>query len=145
MWETMGVLFVFFILLGIGLVFYSAVEQKNARLQQDESSQLLAIERALRIAQLPELECPTSLEIKACIDGEKAKLAKVVFESHQAAYFDLFGFSNITLQTVGGPEDTLYAYTGERMNKRQVLVPVSVYNPVDKTYAFGVLKLTVFT
>ena len=147
-------LFVFFVLLGIGLVFYSAAEQKSSRLQQDESAQLLLIERALRVAQLPELECPTSLEARACVDLIKAEKADELFRSNQAAYFDLFGFGKITLQVLGRGQRNVYAigityqlydYHGDRTSQRQVRVPVSVYDPVGKTYAFGVLELAVFT
>ena len=55
--ETIAVLFVFFLLVVIGFIFYVGVIKDSIVSEKDELSQLKSIEIAQKVLYLPELQC----------------------------------------------------------------------------------------
>ncbi len=57
MGETIGILFVFFILVVFGFVFYMNVMKGSSKVEMEENIQLKTIGIAQRASFLPELQC----------------------------------------------------------------------------------------
>ncbi|HLC50632.1 MAG TPA: hypothetical protein VJI97_04370, partial [Candidatus Nanoarchaeia archaeon] len=139
--ETISVIFVFFILLLIGFVFYAKVLKGNAAIESDEMAQLRSVEIAQRAMFLPELQCSSDVtDSKNCIDKLKIESAKDIMRSKEVEYFDIFGFAKIKIAHIypSNPEEEIYSRPlSEFKNKFSTNVPVSIYDPVAREYGFG--------
>ena len=154
MLETIAVLFIFFILIAIGLVFYSNVLRNNIQLQKEESVQLNAIEVAQRASSLPELQCSEdNIVSDNCIDILKLDAAPSIIQDNEIHYYDRLLFSKITVQEIyPNYEDCtrdeckiLYNRPlDEFSNKIVTNIPISLFDPVKNTNSFGVMTVELF-
>lgn len=148
--ETIAVLFVFFILIAIGLIFYANVIKGNILSEKEESLQLKSIGIAQVVMFMPELQCSEDVvtEIQNCIDILKLESAVIKDSNNVLYYFDLLGFSNINVSEIYPNEAKWNIYSrkiGNFTNKFVTNVPISLYNPISRQYAFGVLNIETFT
>ena len=152
MLETISVLFIFFVLVLIGLVFYSSIIRSNIEIQKEESVQLKAIEVAQRSSSLPELQCSEDNIISDnCIDIIKLEAAIEVMRENEIHYYDRLLFSRITVtriypeNIVGKSEWTLYDRSLEDFsNKILTNIPISLFDPVENKNTFGVMTVELF-
>lgn len=151
--ETVAVLFVFFILIAIGFIFYAKVIKSNIESEKEELSQLQSVSIAQKIMFMPELQCSQDIvtEISNCIDKLKLESADDIIKSNELYYFDLLGYSDITISQIY-PSDSEYSNINiysrkieDFTNKFVTNVPVSLYKPIDKTYSFGILTIETLT
>ena len=152
--ETIAVLFVFFILIMIGFIFYVKVIKGNIEVEKDESSQMQSIGIAQRVMFLPELQCSEDGITKDdCIDKLKLRSAKDVMDLQQnkVYYYDLLEFSEVSVTQIY-PDDPsirnlkLYSRKIDKFtNKFVTNVPVSLYNPITKKYGFGVITIETYS
>lgn len=160
MGETIAVLLIFFVLLVLAFFFFSNIEAAGAK----KAAAIGVQEQGIRITQiasyLPELQCSTDNTVAAfnCIDLEKAKSAAEVLQRNRVFYTSVFGFANISIQTIypdpckasqfmcATPSDiVLYEVVKPEYSSAEFFpVPVSLYEPQNQTYSFGVLKVTVY-
>lgn len=148
--ETIAVLFVFFILIVIGFMFYGKVILGSIQAQKDESTQLRSVSIAQKAMFLPEIQCSEDIveEITGCIDILKISAAQDVIGKNSRYYYDLFEFSNITMRQIY-PTDNYWIiysrstsnFTKNFENKFVTNVPISLYNPITRRYGFGVLTV----
>ncbi|MEK6984477.1 MAG: hypothetical protein AABX33_07930 [Nanoarchaeota archaeon] len=154
--ETIAVLFVFFILVAVGFIFYAMVIKGNIGSEQDEASQLRAIGIAQRAMFLPELQCSKDVitEETDCIDILKLKTAEVLMKQRQNEiyYYDMFEFSEINItqiypQITGLDKSQWTIYSRKRQNSPKFItnIPVSLYDSITKTYRFGILSVETFS
>lgn len=146
--ETIAVLFVFFILVGISFIFYAKVIKSNLETDREELSQMRSIGIAQGVMFLPELQCSEDNVIREnCIDLLKLQSAKEVMSSNIIHYYDLLDFTEINITQIY-PEKTkweLYSRRIQDYNNRYLTnVPVSLYDPIAKTYSFGILSIETF-
>lgn len=143
--ETISVIFVFFILLLIGFMFYAKVLKGNAAIESDELAQLRSVEIAQRVMFLREMQCSTDVtDSKNCIDKLKVESAKNVMNLNAVEYFDILGFAKIKiLQVYPSYEETeIYSKDlSDFKNKFSTNVPVSIYDPIKKEYNFGLVSI----
>ena len=145
MGETIAVLFVFFILIAVGFIFYGRVIKGDIETQKDESSQLKSIGVAQKLMFLPELECSENNIVKEhCIDILKLEFSQQIMAANQIYYYDLFGFTSVNISQIYPEKKSWMVYS--RMpqgykNKYVTHVPVSVYDPAKKTYGFGIIAI----
>jgi len=160
MGETIAVLFIFFILLILGVSFYVRVHSTTIRQEIDEKSELDAVDLAQKISFLPELMCTsknTPLFETNCIDLYKLQAFNSLVEGDgdlQLSYFDEFGYSHIHVAQIYPEPEPDAGYTVyERQkpdfaNNITTWIPVSLYNPAgdngEEIY-FGVLVVEVFS
>lgn len=98
--ETIAVLFIFFVLIMFGIVFYYKYSQVQFKEKQQELLANRAMDLSLKVLFLPELQCSKGIAEKEdnCIDMEKLPYAAQVFrDKFEDYYFDMFGFAKITL------------------------------------------------
>lgn len=144
--ETIAVLFVFFILIVIGFMFYGRVILGGIQTQKDESTQLRSVSIAQKAMFLPELQCSEDIveEITGCIDILKISSAQDVIGQNTRYYYDLFEFSNITMKQIYPTDNywTIYSRSSKNFESKFVTnIPISLYNPITRRYGFGVLTV----
>jgi hypothetical protein len=150
--ETIAVLFVFLILIIIGIIFYVKVIRGNIESEVQESSQLSSIGIAQRVMFLPELQCSDDNVIKEnCIDVLKLDSAKNLMPGNDVYYYDLFEFSNIIISEIK-PDGTtneignIYSRTLTNFkNKFVTNVPISLYDSTTKRNTFGLLTIETYS
>lgn len=152
MLETIAVLFIFFILLLIGFVFYTNVIKGSIEIQKEENVQLKSIEVAQRASSLPELQCSEdNIVSDNCIDLIKLETASIVIQANDIHYYDRLLFSTIKVTRVY-PKDpladnewTLYDRPLEEFsNKILTNIPISIFNPVTNKKSFGVMTVELY-
>jgi len=150
MFETIAVLLIFFILIAFGLIFYSKVQRDSIQDTGKEYFELKAIQTAQLVSFLPELQCtsPTSVNIvgDACFDAFKIIALKDIIEDNYGYYFDLFGFSKITVEQIYplGKKWVIYNKSSGKSSKSSLQIPVLIYNASSRENYFGVLNVDVY-
>ena len=150
MGESVAILFIFFILIVFGFVFYMKILGSSAQVEIEENIQLRAVGVAQRVSFLPELQCSRdNVRKENCIDLIKLKHIDDIQDEHQLHYFDLFGFSRITVQQLFPSGDDLVVYNNTPASfndKLSTFIPTSLYNPDPNSgdFGLGVLVVEVF-
>lgn len=146
--ETIAVLFVFFILVVIGFMFYVKVIKGNIELEKEELSQLKSIGIALRVMYLPEVQCSEdNIIIDNCIDILKMDSAQKLMTENEIYYYDILEFSDISVTQIypNSVKWNIYSRkTNEFKSKFSTNVPISLYNPNTRKHGFGILTIETF-
>lgn len=143
--ETIAVLFVFFILVIIGFIFYASVIKSNIESEKDELSQLRSIGVAQRAMFLPELQCSeNNIVIDNCIDMLKLESAQNIMKENEIYYYDLLEFSDVSVSQIY-PEESKWGIYSRKIegfkNKFVTNVPISLYDPATRKHRFAVLTI----
>ena len=147
MGETIAVLFVFFILVIVGFIFYVKVIKGNIESQTEELSQLRSVGIAQRVMFLPELQCSQdSIITDNCIDKLKLESAQNIMreKENELYYYDLLEFGNVSISQIYPDEKKWTVYsrkTEDFKNKFVTNVPIALYDPLTRKYGFGVLTI----
>lgn len=143
--ETIAVLFVFFILIIIGFIFYVKVIKSNIELETEELSQLRSVGISQKIMFLPEIQCSEdNIIIDNCIDILKLDSAQSIMKENEIYYYDLLEFSDVSISQIYPNEAkwNLYSRKIEDFNSKFVTnVPISLYDPTTRKHGFGVLTI----
>ncbi len=146
--ETIAVLFIFFILIGIGAIFYVRIYKSNLEITKYEYSQSKSVTIVQRVMFMPELQCSEDKVVKDnCIDILKLESAKNVIISNEIYYYDLLEFSEINItqeypSSATIPKWTIYSRKIENPRSSFLTyVPISLYDPITRTYGFGILSI----
>ncbi len=117
--ETIAVLFIFFVLVLFGMLFYFRYQQVAIKEQQEELLAARAMDTTLKSLFLPELICSRGEAEPEdnCFDLSKLVRAPEVINSHlNDYYFQVFTYANISVVEVY-PEDKMYTvYTKRKQN-----------------------------
>ena len=153
--ETIFVVFVIIIIVLLGMVFYARVQESNLKSKQREQRVLQLIALGHSISNWPELECST-LESREfdCIDRVKLGLISSFITQNKEEgsyafryYSDILRRSSITVDEVysyQAPKSwVIYNNSGEG-TKDSVQVPVNVYDPVEQTFTFAIMEISVY-
>ncbi len=153
--ETTLVLVIFFILLTIGLIFYSKYQEMSLKNLQEIDGERSLMKYAISITYFPELSC-TSLvgEIKeGCFDIYKIAafsdlMADDDFKRDMTlAYFDVFGDSTIIVQELFPTQNEYVLFNrtiaGAKSVKR-FFIPVIIRNDLLNTDAFAYLEISTY-
>ncbi|HIH11578.1 TPA: hypothetical protein HA241_05275 [Candidatus Woesearchaeota archaeon] len=119
--ETVAVLFIFFILVVFGIVFYARFQQTSLQHKENEFLATKAIETTTKVLFLPELACTKSgAETEDnCFDLAKLRHVNNLFTQERLYYFSLLSYATITVQQVyppGGEPFVIY-------NEKKIAVP----------------------
>ena len=165
MTETVAILFIFFVLVLFGIIFYYKFQQISLQDKQEELLAARAMDTTLRVLFLPELSCTngdTEPEDN-CIDMAKLRHAKATFtEKLNAYYFDIFSYARITVhRTFPDPQETYELYLKEKpsvdedgnpipSNTEATYFVVTLKDelsgiPGETHYGYGYVKVEVFS
>ncbi|MBL7055544.1 hypothetical protein ISS07_01385 [Candidatus Woesearchaeota archaeon] len=150
MMETIAVLFIFFILVVLGIVFYGNVIKGNVEAQKEESIQLNAIEVAQRVSSLPELQCSEDNIVRDnCIDLLKLIAAANVINlpENEIYYYDRLLFSKVSINELypSDREWVLYDRVLEDFsNKILTFIPISLLDPIENKNSFGMMTVELY-
>jgi len=152
--ESIAVLMIFFILVVVGIVFWSRYSQIELKGQQETDLQSQAIKISQTATFLSELQCSTLQVIQfSCFDLYKIGAMKSSLRDNQQKnwadyYFDIFGFSNITVYSIYPIEKSwnIYDYPGGNITGYvSTQVPVSILDPINNIFSFGYIDVRVYT
>ncbi len=152
MFETIAVLFIFILLIGFGLVFYSRMHSQGMFDRREERYEKHAIEVAQAAVSLPELKCSSyNTVVSDCIDYLKAEAFIEAVSQNPGLkneyYFDLFGYSRIEFREIfpGGSVFVIYDFVPEDIVSRSTFnTPMSLYYPSRRTYSLGMFTVEVY-
>ena len=147
--ENIMIIFILFILLVFGMIFYVRIYQSNLEKKMERLAGEEAIDIALKVNYFPEAICSESVDIKAdCFDIIKLETAKSVISNNMGDYYDLLKFSEIKVTQVfpsTGQEWVLYDNKGDNEEKMPpAFIPISIHDPISDEYYFGVLEVAVW-
>ena len=152
--ETIFVVFIVLIIILLGFVVYSKFQEGSIKEQQKSLRNKMVIEMAHRLSSWPELECSVAETTEfVCLDVTKLEvLGDFINKSKQENtyafnyYFNLLKNSKITIIEVypSSTEWVLYNNSGKTQTADRVPIPVSLYNPLTKNYAFGIMELLIY-
>lgn len=104
--ETIAVMFIFFVLILFGIIFYYKYSQVAFKEEQEEQLGERAVKITLKAIFLPELVCSrgeAQLEDN-CFDMLKLIQVREVFEQHFGEYYsDLFPYAKISVKKIYPP------------------------------------------
>ncbi len=147
MTETIAILFIFFILLAFGFMFYLRVFRTSVKTQIEKNTDLTSIEITQKASFLPELQCSTkNIITDNCIDILKLDPAKYTINENKQIYYDLFFGSEIVIEEIYPKKKkwVLYNNTIEDTSAIFTPVPILLYNSTSDENYFGVLKIKYF-
>jgi len=151
MGETVAIMFVFFLLLIVGAVFYMNLQRTTVTREIGEAQEMRAVEIAQIISFLPEAQCTESNVIKAsCFDLYKLRgLAKVASTPQGInLYSNEFGTTTINLVQLYPPGGDLVIYNNPKSNFTSAPVtniPIMLFNTTSDKYYFGVLSIKTYS
>ncbi len=166
MGETIGVLFVFFILLIFGLIFFFNLQKASLINRAELSQEIYAVTVAQRISTMPEIRCSEEeAQEMNCFDIHNMEIAQALFPQminnslRMDAYFrDSFGEVKVVVKQLNPytgewvKNYTLYDRTPtyyKDLNSFPLLIPVVLKNISFENsrgeYYFGVLEVTIFS
>ena len=154
--ETIAVLFIFFVLILFGIVFYYKYQQVAFVEKQEELLAVRAMETTLKTLFLPELICSKG-EAEAednCLDLLKLQSLNDTFKQHlDDYYFEIFSFSEVRVEEIypGNRSWILYKKVKPGLTKEEATFFVVTLR--DETagedqqakYSFGYLRVVVYS
>lgn len=155
--ESIAVLFIFFVLVVMGVIFWSKYSQSSMKEKTEEETLTTAVKISQTVSYLPELQCSAQEVIKFnCFDlykmqGMKALMTSADYgERAKLHYFDTLSFSNITIVSIYPNYNSINIYdrpyvAGGPHSYRTTQVPVAVLNTTSGQYSFGYLDVRVYT
>ena len=155
MTETIAILFIFFILLLFGIVFYFRYEKVAFQEKQEELLGSRAIESTLKVLFLPELICSRGEAEPEdnCFDVLKLNSTQKVMQDYLSEYyFDIFSYAKIEVKEVY-PEVrswTLYdKFKEDATREEPTFFVVTLKNESadnnQPEYGFGYVAVTVYS
>lgn len=152
MFETVGVLVIFFFLLVAGALFYFNIQKSALQKELSAQAQLRSLKSAERAVFLPELDCSfVSVQRENCFDRLKlTALHDIIAKDFNLLqyYHGVFGDMEISVRDVYPKKElnvTVYRYLpDEYARSLKSQIPVLIYDPVSKNSSFGVMEVTVY-
>ncbi len=147
LWTTIAILVVFFVILMFGFIFYTQVERISLERSQKEAEARRSIAIAQVVTNLPELQCSLgAVEKGICFDLYKILAFEDVHENYWIYYYDMFGYANISVKQINLNDDTetvysLYENIGDKQSFTTGFIPISIYDPINKTFSFGYVEV----
>jgi hypothetical protein len=154
MGETIAIMFIFFILLIVGSVFYMNIQRTTVSRDIQQNYELRAVELSQIISFLPELQCTEANVVTAsCFDIDKILGLSAVINNPKDAsalllYDREFGQVKIEVQRIYPPAETIHLYANEKPGYTSAPVthiPISLFNASSGKRSFGVLDITVYS
>jgi hypothetical protein len=143
--ETIAVLFVFFLLLGLGMIFYVVYANSQADQNLRDTKRILSSELALTAANLPELQSSKQgiVGINSLDVYKIEALSNIINESEDSflVYSTKFGNAEIIVRQIWpGPQRNWTIYSNIPSNPgfvRPFFIPFSLHDPRTPDHPLG--------
>ena len=156
MGENVIIIFIFFILLIFAVVFFMKIQGAKTKQRIDIDVTGRGLQIAQKVAFLPEVQCTKdNAEVfSGCYDEFSIKALDAISgtKEHREYYYDLLGFSSVSVRKIFPAEEDqkpLVLYNNTKGNYTSIIVsnvPISLCNFLEnKKCSFGVLKVEVYT
>ncbi|HLD79832.1 MAG TPA: hypothetical protein VJA18_04700 [Candidatus Nanoarchaeia archaeon] len=155
MTETIAILFIFFVLLLFGIIFYFRYQQSAFQEKQEELLGVRAMETTLKALFMPELICSRGEAEPEdnCFDTLKLDSADAVLEENKDEYyFEIFSYATITVHQVYPEEKewVLYEklkpdYTRKEPTFFVVTLRDELSSSTQTQYGFGYVSVEVYS
>ncbi|MFC1774919.1 hypothetical protein ACFLZN_01235 [Nanoarchaeota archaeon] len=149
MFETLGVLIVFMILLGFALIFYGQIQK--GELQESLAKQVdrKSIEISLKAVSMPELDCSTVAQTEqTCIDLFKLEsFAEILTDdNNKLEYFDVFENSKMEVKDIFSNKTWIVYNNRPDFVKTELLFvsPILIKEPLSESKNMGIVEVTVY-
>lgn len=152
MTETVAVIFIFLILVSIGIIFFSKYQQGEADLEKYQHSVKQAQKITTKLLYAPELTCTRGrAESESfCFDLMKVHAAQELFKEDY--YFDVFSFARVNVTILYPEFQSWIIYEREKPRDTNVIpsyFALSLKDPGagykgEDAYRFGFVKVEVF-
>lgn len=153
--ETIAVLFIFFVLILFGIIFYYKYQQVAIRERGEELLSLRAMDTTLKVLFLPELMCSKGEAEPEdnCVDLLKVRHANETMQQHlEDYYFNLFSYSTISIHQLYPDERVYLIYDKPKLpfsRKESTFFVVSVRDDTrggsNPQYGFGYVQVEVYS
>lgn len=152
--ESMVALLAFSMLLAVAIAFYGAFQRTAYATELGQTAEARAVALSKAAVSLPELQCSSRNIVRNenCIDLLKLQEMEKQARKDPDSYYELLGYSTIEIEQVypaaPGAKIMMRAYDKkppEHANELRFQVPVTLYDPVQRTYAFGVLSVVSYS
>ena len=159
--ETIIVVFIFVVILSIGLVLFykfqiASLDQQKQEIQEKKFEAMLLI-----FPNIAEIECSSNLQTQNCIDLLKVLSLKKLIETNPQIYFNKFGYKKIQLKLIYPTKNdkectsenlndcgvwTIYNKPSQNNKEGGIILrtPVSVYHPETEDYGIAELILEAY-
>lgn len=152
MFETIGVLFVFMMLLGLAMVFYNVIQQSMLEETLAKQAERKSLEIAGKSLLLPELDCSlTGITEINCIDMAKLYSFSNIINSStraQSEYFNIFENSHILVRPLwpgGNWSIVLYSNVPAKFKSKNIFVsPILLHDPWTGSDSFGIIEVETY-
>ena len=150
--ETIAILLVFFIIVFIGLVFYSNIIKSKTNENIGRFQELAKIEKAQIASSLPELQCSEDNILKSnCVDIIKLGYAEELMRKNDLFYYDLFGYGKITVEKIFPADLSTWVIYNKQPSKEfnqsinRIYLPISLFDAIEQNNYFGLMIVEVYS
>ena len=149
MFETISILFIFFILLTMGFIFYAKVKRSSIGQENEKAIILKAIQISEKASFLSDIQCSADNNpIDDCIDVQKLEALSTIVEGNLLYYYNVFENSNITVTEIyPNPGKQWQIYNNPKPGSTDITkiqLPISIYYPTTDDFAFGYIDVSVY-
>ncbi|MBU0470170.1 MAG: hypothetical protein ABIG52_00955 [Nanoarchaeota archaeon] len=155
MTETIAVLFIFFVLIMFGIIFYYKYQQVAFVEKQEELLGARAIETTAKVLFMPEILCSKGEAEPEdnCLDLLKLRSLNETFKKYlEDYYFDIFSYGKIYVQEVYPGNSTWILYdkfkqdaTKEEPTFFVVTLRDEIPGEREPSYSYGYLTVVVYS
>ncbi len=153
--ETIAVLFIFFVLVLFGIIFYYKYQQVAIRERGEELLSLRAMDTTLKVLFLPELMCSKGEAEPEdnCVDLLKVRHANETMQEHlEDYYFNLFSYSTVSIHQLYPDERVYLIYNKPKPSftrKESTYFVVSIRDDTQSisnpAYGFGYVQVEAYS
>ncbi len=157
--ETVAILFIFFVLVVFGIIFYYKFHQISVKEKEGEFLEARALDTTLRVLFLPELACSEGeAEPEGyCFDLMKVRYAHRTFQENLAQYYlQLFSFTRISVHQIYPEKEEYLLYDkpkllagGQPPDQKSTFFVITLRDnrrgEGTPFYSFGYLNVTVYS
>lgn len=155
MGETIFAVIIILLLIVFGLVFFKETQKDELTQKKAAFLDLDSVAVAQYMSSLSEIQC-SILEVKelSCFDIEKMNAFKKLRTNYPLLtseyYFSKLGNAYVYVDEIYPQEKTFVIYNNTlsddiNHNEQFIIIPVSLFDPITKTYSFGTLYMRVYT
>jgi hypothetical protein len=149
MMETIAILFIFFILVMFGFIFYSRISKESYSAEAEEITALKAVQISEKANFLTDVQCSMdNIPDEDCIDVYKLQAFSQLAAKEDVYYYNIFEFSVINITEIypfSGRSWKMYDHPlPDYTDLVRVQLPVSLYYPGEDRYLYGVINVGVY-